>query len=220
MSLAPLRSPGKPCDGPALNEILDIVGAWSVDPLRRVVLIVAMLNLAYFGIEFVVALGVGSVALFADSVDFLEDACVNLLIYFAIPWSATRRARVGSVLAVVILVPAVATVWMAIVKILDPVTPSPAAVSLTALGALVINVTCAYLLARHRRGGGSLGRAAWLSARNDALANLGIIAVAVITIWVATGWLDIVLGLAIGLLNADAARSVWTAARREAHAQA
>lgn len=42
--------------------------------LRRVVRLVALLNLGYFGIEFAVALTIGSVSLFADSVDFLEDA--------------------------------------------------------------------------------------------------------------------------------------------------
>jgi Co/Zn/Cd efflux system component len=39
--------------------------------LRKVVIIVALLNLAYFGVEFAVALAIGSVSLFADSIDFL-----------------------------------------------------------------------------------------------------------------------------------------------------
>ena len=39
--------------------------------LRRVVLTVAVLNLAYFFVQFTVALGAGSVSLLADSVDFL-----------------------------------------------------------------------------------------------------------------------------------------------------
>ncbi|MFB8147460.1 cation transporter [Microbacterium sp. NPDC056003] len=190
-----------------------------MDALRRVVLIVAALNLAYFGIEFAVALTIGSVSLFADSVDFLEDAAVNLLIYAAIPWPVRRRAIAGSVLAFVILIPAVATIWTAIVKILDPVAPDPAALSITALGALAVNLACATILARHRHQAGSLTKAAWLSARNDALANLAIIAVGVLTIWFVTGWLDIVVGIAIGLLNADAARVVWKAARQEAYAQ-
>jgi Co/Zn/Cd efflux system component len=42
--------------------------------LRLTVRNVAALNLGYFGIEFAVALAIGSVALVADSVDFLEDA--------------------------------------------------------------------------------------------------------------------------------------------------
>ena len=41
--------------------------------LRRTVLIVALLNLSYFGVEFAVAIAIGSVSLFADSIDFLED---------------------------------------------------------------------------------------------------------------------------------------------------
>ena len=41
--------------------------------LRRVVARVAVLNLTYFGVEFSVALAIGSVSLFADSIDFLED---------------------------------------------------------------------------------------------------------------------------------------------------
>jgi Co/Zn/Cd efflux system component len=45
---------------------------------------VAALNLAYFGVEFAVALKIGSVSLFADSVDFLEDAAVNFLITVAL----------------------------------------------------------------------------------------------------------------------------------------
>ena len=48
--------------------------------LRRAVAIVALLNLAYFGIEFAVALAIGSVSLLADSADFFEDAAVNFLI--------------------------------------------------------------------------------------------------------------------------------------------
>jgi Co/Zn/Cd efflux system component len=63
--------------------------------LRRVVVVVALLNLAYFGVEFAVALAIGSVSLFADSIDFLEDASVNLLIAVALGWTAANRARLG-----------------------------------------------------------------------------------------------------------------------------
>ena len=57
--------------------------------LRKVVIIVAVLNLAYFGVEFAVAVAIGSVSFFAGSVDFSEDASVNFLIAIAIGWSAT-----------------------------------------------------------------------------------------------------------------------------------
>lgn len=183
--------------------------------LRRTVLLVALLNLGYFGVEFVVAVSIGSVSLLADSIDFLEDALVNILIFVAAAWSLARRARVGSILAFALLVPGLATVWAAAVKIIDPAVPAPAPLSAAAFGALLVNLTCAILLARHRRVGGSMAKAAWLSARNDALANVAIIAAAVATVWVPTGWIDIAVGLGIALLNADAARAVWRAARAE-----
>ncbi|MER9959785.1 cation diffusion facilitator family transporter [Mesorhizobium sp. M0045] len=186
------------------------------DGLRRVVLVVALLNLGYFGIEFAVALAIGSVSLFADSVDFLEDASVNLLILLAMGWSLRARSRVGMALALILLVPGLATLWTAWEKFNMPVPPQPAALTLAGLGALAVNLSCAYMLARYRRHSGSLTRAAFLSARNDAVANIAIILAGVMTafLW-RSAWPDLIVGLGIAALNADAAREVWEAAREE-----
>ena len=81
--------------------------------LRQTVLLVGLLNLAYFGVEFAVAIAIGSVSLFADSIDFLEDASINFLIAVALPWSAVNRSRVGMALAAILFVPVLATLWMA-----------------------------------------------------------------------------------------------------------
>lgn len=150
-------------------------------PLRRTVALVAALNLGYFGIEFAVALTIGSVALFADSIDFLEDASVNLLILVALGWSARHRARVGMVLSLILLVPGLATIWTAWEKFNLPIPPAPLPLTLVGLGALVINLTCAFMLSRYRHQSGSLTKAAFLSARNDALANVAIIVAGIVT---------------------------------------
>jgi Co/Zn/Cd efflux system component len=184
-------------------------------PLRGVVRLVALLNLGYFGVEFAVAAAIGSVALFADSVDFLEDASVNLLILVALGWSARRRASVGMLLAGILLVPGLATLWTAWAKFGAPLPPEPVTLTLAGAGALAVNLACALLLARHRHGGGSLTRAAFLSARNDAAANVAIIAAGLATAATLSPWPDLVVGLGIALMNADAAREVWEAARRE-----
>lgn len=183
--------------------------------LRRTVLLVAILNLAYFGVEFGVALAIGSVSLFADSVDFLEDASINLLIAIGLGWSATNRARLGMALAAVILVPVAATLWMAWQKFSVPVPPQPIPLTLTGIGALAVNFACALLLMRFRHHSGSLTRAAFLSARNDAFANVAIIAAGLATAATLSVWPDLIVGLGIALLNADAARQVMLAARRE-----
>ncbi|OJW18871.1 MAG: cobalt transporter [Rhodospirillales bacterium 69-11] len=184
--------------------------------LRRVVRLVAILNLAYFSIEFTVARVIGSVSLFADSIDFLEDTSINLLILVALGWTARERARIGMALAGILLVPGLATLWTAWEKFNVPETPDPVLLSLTGLGALIINLSCALMLTRYRRHSGSLTRAAFLSARNDAAANFAIVAAGLITafLW-ASAWPDLIVGLGIAALNADAARDVWQAAREE-----
>jgi Co/Zn/Cd efflux system component len=193
------------------------VASAAADPaLRRVVRLVAALNLAYFGIEFAIARVIGSVSLFADSIDFLEDASVNFLILVALGWTVRNRARLGMLLAGILLAPGLATLWTAWEKFNVPAPPEPVALSLAGLGALAVNLFCATMLARYRHHSGSLTRAAFLSARNDALANVAIIAAGLITAFVwPTAWPDLIVGFGIAVMNADAAREVWGAAREE-----
>jgi Co/Zn/Cd efflux system component len=191
------------------------MAASSDDGLRRAVRLVALLNLAYFGVEFAVALAIGSVSLFADSVDFLEDASLNLLILLGLGWTARRRAKLGMIMAGILLVPGLATLWTAWGKLADPVPPEPVALSLTGLGALAVNLACALILARFRRHRGSLTRAAFLSARNDAFANAAIVAAGPLTAATLSIWPDLIVGLGIFAMNADAAREVWQEARKE-----
>ncbi|MDB4975631.1 MAG: cation efflux protein [Myxococcaceae bacterium] len=178
----------------------------------------AVLNLSYFFVEFAVATRIGSVSLFADSVDFLEDASVNLLIALALSWSPKRRAEVGMLLALLLLAPGVATAWTAWHEFQARVAPEPRLLSVTGAGALIVNLSCAFVLASFRSHAGSLTKAAFLSARNDALANVAIIGAALTTAVTASIWPDLLVGLGIALMNADAARAVWLASREERRA--
>lgn len=185
------------------------------EALRSTVRTVAALNLSYFGIEFAVALAIGSVALFADSVDFLEDGAVNLLILAGLGFSAARRAKLGMLLAAIILVPALATLWTAWHNVTTGLVPDAVPLSVTGLGAFVVNLACARMLAPFRTTGGSLTRAAFLSARNDVIANVAIVVAGLLTAATASRWPDIIVGLGIAALNAGAAHEVFEAARAE-----
>ena len=200
---------------PLVDEAATVPLGGNTGRLRSVVQLVAVLNLGYFGVEFAVAVTIGSVSLFADSIDFLEDASINFLIFAALGWTALRRARVGMVLAAILLIPGLATLWMAWRKFATPVPPEPLALSLVGGGAFAVNLACAIMLTRYRRHGGSLTRAAFLSARNDVLANVAIVAAGVITAYSRSAWPDMVVGLGIALINADAAKEVYAAARQE-----
>ena len=183
--------------------------------LRRTVLLVAGLNLAYFVGELTVARASGSVSLLADSVDFLEDTAINLLIAVALGFPLARRAVLGKALALLILVPALFAASEVVRRFGDPPAPEVLPIVLASLGAVVVNGACAWLLVRVRHHGGSLSRAAFLSARNDVLVNVAVIAMGLVTAWTGSGWPDIVLGCGIILLAGHSAYEVWEVSEEE-----
>jgi Co/Zn/Cd efflux system component len=118
-------------------------------------------------------------------------------------------------MAGILLVPALSLVWVLWEKFGNPVPPDAVNLTLTGLGALAVNLTCAFLLSRRRHHSGSLTKAAFLSARNDALANIAIIAAGFVTAYTLSVWPDVVVGLAIAAMNVDSAHEVWVAAHAE-----
>jgi Co/Zn/Cd efflux system component len=181
----------------------------------RAVLFVALVNLAYFFVEFVVAINIGSVSLLADAIDFLEDAAINILVLVALGWSTLNRSRVGKVLSILMLLPAVLAIWQGIQKSIDPVAPESLPLALAALAGLVVNLVSALTLMRHRHSGGALVMASWLFTRNDAFVSAAILAMAVATFWLQSGWPDLILGALILLLNLSASKRVWDASEKE-----
>lgn len=182
---------------------------------RQAVTLVALLNLAYFGIEFTIALQERSVALQADSIDFLEDAAINALILLALRWGPQRQAQVGRLLAVTLLLPTLFTFFLIWEKHATWQSPDAHWLGATGTGALLVNLYCAFRLVRFRTSTGSLSRAAFLSARNDALANIAIISAGLVTLAWASPWPDLLVGMGILVMNAGAAHEVWQAASRE-----
>ena len=151
---------------------------------KKSILLVALANLSYFFVEFFVARHIHATSLFADSIDFLEDASINLLIFLALHWTSKNKARLGKVLAIILIIPAFAFLYTAWQKFYIPSVPDPSMLSVTGVGALLINFSCVYILVKFRNYQGSLSRAAFLSARNDALVNIAIIFAGLISfIW-------------------------------------
>ena len=179
--------------------------------LRKTVALVATLNLAYFIVEFTFAQIFDSLALLSDSLDFLEDASINLLILLAMAWSLQARRRVSYLLALVLLLPGVVFIVQAISRFNNPEQPDGFGMSLVGLGALAVNFYCALLLTSHKSDVGGLAKAAYLSARNDALANVLIIFAGVLTLFWSSQIPDLIIGLIIFSMNFDAARQVLRA---------
>ena len=183
--------------------------------LRKTVLTVAFLNLLYFGVEFYFGHRFDSLALVSDSIDFLEDASVTILIAFAISWSLKRRQKTSYALAMLLLLPGIAFIWNAIHQLLSPEVPAGQGMGFVGTGALLVNVYCALLIAKHRHEEGGLVTAAYYSARNDAFANLLIITAGLFTLRYPSIWPDLFIGVVIFIMNADAAKEIIDASRNE-----
>jgi Co/Zn/Cd efflux system component len=126
-----------------------------------------------------------------------------------------RQVRTSVALASILLIPGLATLWTAWEKFMAPLPPVPVALTLAGAGALAVNLLCAFMLVRFHAHSGSLTRAAFLSARNDAVANVAIIVAGFVTAYTLSGWPDLIVGLGIAGMNADATRQVWSAAHEE-----
>ena len=181
---------------------------------RRTLIIVALLNLAYFFTEFFAAIKINSVSLFADSIDFLEDTFVNSLIFFSYLITSTLRPKISKILAVIILFPGLTALWAAWEQIMRPSMPEAFELTIVGLGALLINFTCTIILMRFKNDE-SLTKAAFLSARNDVLSNFIIIAAGLTIMIYPSIWPDLIAGIIVFSINFDAAYKVYKIANTE-----
>ena len=186
-----------------------------IDALKPIVLRVAALNLSYFGIEFYFAHRYNSVALFSDSLDFLEDASVNLLIFLAFSLAVMWRKRLSYLFAFLLFLPAIGFFWNAISKLSEPTAPEGTGMSVVGLGALIVNLYCTIILNKFKEIKGGLAKAAYFSARNDAVSNVLIIAAGLVTLVWISPVPDLIVGAVIFFMNADSARDILNAARAE-----
>ena len=182
---------------------------------KKAVLLVAVLNLLYFFIEFTAALNIRSVSLLADSIDFIEDASINFLIFFAISLTLAKRAKVSIILSIIMLLPGLTALWAVWQQVLYQEPPRPIELSLVAFGALIVNFLCTFILIRFKNFSGSLTRGAFLSARNDVLANIAIILTGIITFFYPSIWPDIVVGIFIAYIRTESALEIFNKAMKE-----
>lgn len=172
------------------------------------------LNGSVFVCEIAVALIIGSVALFADSMDFLEDTILYGLALLALGWSQRGQARASLVLALLMAVPGVLALMAAVDKYMDPIPPDAMTMGIVGALALAVNVVSAIMLAASRDDSTVL-RAAWLSASTDVIANVLVILAAVLVARWTSAWPDIVAGLGIVALHGRAAWKIGRAALRD-----
>ncbi len=186
-----------------------------VDPrFRRVLWIALAVNAAMFAVEVVGGLAAESVSLLADALDFLGDAAnygVSLFVLALAPLWRSRAAFVkGLTMGAYGLFVLGQTAWNALAGIV----PEPVTMGAVASLALFANVSVAGLLYGFRTGDANM-RSVWLCTRNDVMANLAVMAAALVVLGTGAGWPDFAVAAVIAGLALSAAAQVLRHARRE-----
>lgn len=181
---------------------------------RRVLWVVLWINAVMFGVEATTGVLADSRALQADALDFLGDASTYGLTLWALGQSLTWRLRAARIKGWSLLVMGVlvlANSGWALVQGSAPVGETMMGVAALAL---VANVVSAVLLLRHRQGDANI-RSAWLCSRNDAIANLAVLASGSLVIWADSRWPDLLVAGVIAALFTHSAVSILRQANRE-----
>jgi Co/Zn/Cd efflux system component len=167
--------------------------------IRRVLVVVLMLNALMFVLEFGAGLLARSASLMADSVDMLGDALVFGISLVALKRSLRWRAGAALLKGGFILLMGVGVLGEIAVKLIWGATPVISAMFLFGGLALVANLSCLALLWPYRRHDVNLA-STFECARNDVIANLGVIAAAALVSATGAAWPDAAVALAIAFL--------------------
>ena len=177
---------------------------------RRALALVLALVLGFAGVEALISVAAGSLALLADASHMLSDALALGLALFA-AWLAHRpatpqrsfgwrRAEVLAALAnaLVLVALGIGIVWAAVGRLSDPPGVMGGWVLVAGVAGLVVNVIAARVL--HGAGSGLNVRAAMLHVLADLASSVGVVVAGLVVL--ATGWeyADPIAAILIGTL--------------------
>ena len=166
---------------------------------RRVLIALLLIN----GIMFFAELGIGwwaqSTALIADALDNLADAMVYGVGLYAVGRSLLVKANAAHISGIL----QVLLGLLVLVEIVRRIIVGSEPVSTLMMGmgfiALIANITCLILMAKHREGEVHM-RASWIFSMNDVIANLGVILAGGLVAWTGSRLPDLVIGLLVALV--------------------
>ena len=166
---------------------------------RRVLIVLLLIN----GIMFFTELGIGwwaqSTALIADALDNLADAMVYGVGLYAVGRSLLVKANAAHISGILQVLLGLLVLVEIVRRII--VGSEPVSTLMVGMGfiALIANITCLILIAKHREGEVHM-RASWIFSMNDVIANLGVILAGGLVAWTGSRLPDLVIGLLVALV--------------------
>lgn len=180
----------------------------------RVLWMVLGINAAMFVAEFIAGVIAQSTGLIADSLDMLADAAVYCVSLYAVGRSASLKNRAATLSGVLQILLAVSVAVEILRRTIMGSEPEPTLMIGVSLIALVANVICLALIAKHRDGEVHM-RASWVFSKNDVIANVGVIAAGGLVLLLDAHWPDLVIGALIVFVVLRGGMSILADAKRE-----
>lgn len=181
------------------------------DESRALKMLLAI-NAAMFGVELVIGWLAESTGLLSDSLDMFADAVVYGLSLYVVGKTASMKkgaARISGYLQLVLALGAFSEV---IRRFILGSEPEAFAMIGTAAVALIANVSCLFLLTRHRHGEVHM-KASWIFSTNDVIANAGVIAAGVLVRMTSSQLPDLIIGAIIATVVLSGAARILRLSR-------
>lgn len=213
--LRPLNFGAKLAEARELTEVEEAIELSDSDKSEdesKVLKQLLAINGSMFVLEIVFGWIAQSTGLVADSLDMFADAAVYGLSLFAVGKALSlkqRAARLSGYLQLILALGASAEV---VRRFVFGSEPHGALMIGVAAIALIANISCLLLLAKHRTGGVHM-KASWIFSTNDVIANAGVIAAGVLVAFTGSPYPDLIIASIIAVVVFSGAMRILRVAR-------
>lgn len=180
----------------------------------KVLWTVLVINAVMFVVEFGFGIRANSLSLTGDSLDMLGDALVYASSLYVIDRGQKAQAKSALLKGSIMFVSAIVVFARASYQAFAGVSPQAEVMSLVGFVVLIANLTCLFLLTRHRKDNLNMS-SVWLCSRNDIIANTSVLIAAGLVVLTGSLLPDLVVGLLITFIFAKSAGKVFSQAWRE-----
>lgn len=194
----------KPLGLGAVIELNEQVPATSGMPASdesqtRVLLWLLALNGAMFFIEVTAGWFAHSAGLIADGIDMFSDAAVYGVSLLAVGKAAAYKLKAARFAGLIQIALAAGIFGRVTYQMSVNVMPTPDSMIGFSFLALIVNIICLYLVAKHRNDGVHM-RASYIFSANDVITNLGVIIAGFLVAWLSSPYPDWIIGTIIGFV--------------------
>ncbi len=194
------------------EEVLALAEKGQPEVEAKVLKQLIAINGFMFVAEIIIGLLAQSTGLIADSLDMFADAAVYGLSLYAVGRDIIHKRRAARYSGYLQLLLALGVFAEIIRRLIFGSEPQASFMMGMAFIALLANLTCMLLLAKHRDGEVHM-KASWIFTTNDVLANVGVIVAGILVQYTSSSIPDLVIGTVIGSLVLAGALRILKVAR-------